>query len=310
MNAAYAVNPSWRYVSTQILKRFRAEFQVYFPPALLASVVAYLCIYLLQSVREKLVVTPSFESAMEPARFVVPSFLYALGRVSIWSIQWWVVWLAFSFTLASFALRMLGDGESPANTIRLGEAFRLVSRRRLGTLIAVSGLAGVGTALFGIFVLPLLLRPLPLLLLQLNLFHDYLIVYDLATAALTLLFTALLAKMILAIPELADDQNLSIGQSIRNSIKATAGWEVFFFLEFGLFGLVGGTLYLAGKDLLAGSWKHGQLTSTGYELMLAAYTILLVGVALALLAIVHSLIYVSLKSGAAPALVKTADYKV
>jgi hypothetical protein len=305
MNVADTVKPSWGYVGIQVLRRFRGEFQIYFPPALLASVVAYLCIYLLQSVREKLVITPTFESAMDPARFAVPGFLYALGRTSIWTIQSWVVWLVFAFMLASVAMRMLREIHPTEVTIGIGEAFRFVRTRRLAALVGVSGLAGAATAFFSIFLLPLLLRPLPLLLFQLNLLHDYVIAYDWATAALTLLFTALLAKMILAIPELADDQNVSIGQSIRNSIKATVGWEVFFFLEFGIFGLAGVILYFVGKDLLAGSWKHGQLTSTGYELMLAAFTILLAGVALALLAIVHSLLYVSLRYTTAPPLDET-----
>lgn len=307
MNTGYEVNPSWGYVGTQTLRRFRAEFQVYFPPALLASAVAYLFIYLFQSIQEKLVIPISYRSAMEPEHFAVPRVLYALGRFSIWSVQWWIVWSVFIFMLASVALRMRRETLSSGATMGIGEACRLVCKHRLGALIGVSGLGGAATALFTTFLLPLLLRPLPLLLFQLGLYRYYSSAYDWATAALTLLFAALLAKMALAVPELVDDQNISIGQSVRNSIKATAGWEVFFFLEFGILGLVGGTLYLAGRELLKGSWKNGQLTLTGYELMLAAFTILLAGLALVLLAIVQSLIYVSLSHCAAP---KTADCAV
>jgi hypothetical protein len=307
MNAANTVKPSWSYVSTQTLRRFRAEFQIYFPPALLGSVFAYLCIYLLRSIREKLVVPPSFESAMEPARFVVPLFFYALVRISIGAMQWSVAWLVLTFMLAAVALRMVQERQSPDAPMALGEAFRLVRSRRLVTLAAAAGLVGVGSAFFSIFLLPVLLRLLPLLLFQLGLFRYYVTVYDWATAAFTLIFTALLAKMILAIPELADDQNALLGPSIRNSISATTGWEVFFLLEFGLLGLVGGTLYFAGQDLLEQSWKHGHPTQTGYEMMLAALAVLLAALALSLLAIAHSLIYVSLRYGIAPPLVKTAE---
>jgi hypothetical protein len=289
---------------------FRKEFQIYFPPALLASGVAYLCIYLLQTVREKLVITHSYESAMEPERFVVPRLLFALGRTFISSIEWWVVWLAFTFMLASVAVKMLQESQPTDATIGIGEAFRLVRRRRLGDLIGVSALAGVATALFTIFLVPLLLRPLPLLLFQLHLLHHYLIIYDWTTAAVTLLFSALVTKMVLAVPELVDDHSVTIGQAIRNSIMATAGWEVFFLLEFGVLGLVGGTLYFAGKDLLQSSWKNGQLTATGFELMLAAFTVLLASLALALLAIVQSLIYRSVRYGAAPLLGKAEDREV
>lgn len=307
MSGGYSVKTSWRDVSVHALTCFRKEFQVYFPPALLGSGVAYLCIYFLQTIREKLVITHSYESAMEPEHFVVPRLLFPLGRTFVSSIEWWIVWLVFIFMLASVALRMLQESQPTDATIGVGEAFRLVCSRRLGDLIGVSALAGAGSALFTIFLLPLFLRPLPLLLFQLNLFHDYLIIYDWASAAVMLLFSALAAKMTLAVPELVDDQSVTIGQAIRNSIMATAGWEVFFLLEFGFLGLVGGTLYFAGKDLLKGSWKHGQLTQTGFELMLAAFTILLASLALSLLAIVQSRIYLSVRYGATLPLVKAEN---
>jgi hypothetical protein len=310
MSGGHSVKTSWGTVSVDALTCFRKEFQVYFPPALLASGVAYLCIYLLQTIREKLVITHSYESAMEPERFVVPRLLFALGRTFVSSGEWWVVWVVFTFMLASVAVRMLQERKPTDATIGMGEAFRFVRSSRLGDLIRVSALAGIATALFTIFLVPLLLRPLPLLLFQLHLLHDYLIVYDWATAAVTLLFFALMTKIALAVPELVDDQGVTIAQAIRNSTMATAGWEVFFLLEFGVIGLIGGTLYFAGKDLLEGSWKHGQLTATGFELMLAAFTILLASIALALLAIVQSLTYVSARYGTAPALGKIENREV
>jgi len=310
MNTVYAVKPSRGYVGSQTVARFRSEFQVYFPPALLASSVGYLCVYFLQLLREKLVVRPSYESIMEPSRFAIPRFLYALGRTSIWSIQCWVVWLVFTLMLAAVALRALQERQSPDATMTMSAAFQLVCRRRLVSLVGLSCLAGVASTLFNIFLLPLLLRPLPLVLLQLNLLDHYLIAYSLTTAALTLLFAALLAKITLAIPDLVDDQNVLLGQSIRKRIAATTGWEVFFFLEFGLLSLVGGALYFVGENLLKTSWSQGQLTLTGYQLMLAAFTILLTGLALVLLAIAHSLVYVSLRYGAEPSLVETTNDEV
>ena len=50
--------------------------------------------------------------------------------------------------------------------------------------------------------------------------------------------------------------------------------------------------------------------STGFELMLAAFTILLASIALALLAIVQSLTYVSARYGTAPALGKIENREV
>jgi hypothetical protein len=310
MNAPYAVTPAWKDVSVRALTCFRREFQIYFPPALLASAFAYLCVYLLQAIRETLVIKNSFESAMEPERFVVPRLFFALGRTLISSIEWWVIWLVFIFLLTSVVLRMLLKNQLTDATIGLGEAFRIVRSRRFGELIALSSLAGLGTALFIFFLLPLLLRPLPLLLFQFHLLDYFLSVFKWATVALTVILAALLNKMIFAAPELVFDQNISIGQAIRNSIRATAGWEVFFLLEFGVFGLVAGTLYFSGAGLLEDSWKHGQLSLTGYELMLAAFTVLLASLALTLLSISQSLVYLSLKRDASPSLIKIDEWEM
>lgn len=307
VNAQYAVKPSWKGIGVHALTCFRAEFQAYFPPALLVSAVAYLCIYLLEMVRDKLVIQHLFESAMEPERFMVPRLFFAMGRTLIWSIQWWVVWLVLSLMLASVAFRMLSKNQSTDAAIGLGEAFRNVCGRRLGALITLSTLAGLGTVLFSVFLLPLLLRPLPLLLFRLHLFDYYSSAFWWVTLVFTLIFAALLNKMFLAVPELVFDQNISFGTAIRNSISATAGWEVFFLLEFGALGLLGGILYFLCRDLLEGSWKHGQLTQTGYQLMLAAFTVLLASLALTLLSISQSLVYVSLRPDATPPLVATED---
>ncbi len=300
VNAPSTVKRSWKDVGFHTLACFRTEFQAYFPPALLASAVAYLCIYLLEMVRKKLVVHHSFESAMEPARFVVPSLLFPMGRTLISSIQWWFVWLVLSFMLASVALRMLSKDQSTDAAMGLGDAFRNVCGRRLGALITLSTLAGLGTVLFSVLLLPLLLRPLPLLLFQLHLFDYYSSAFWWVTLVFTLIFAALLNKMFLAVPELVFDKNISIGKAIRNSISATAGWEVFFLLEFGALGLLGGILYFLGGNLLEGSWKHSQLTQSGYELMLAAFTILLASLALTLLSISQSLVYMSLRPDVVP----------
>jgi hypothetical protein len=308
MNGAQEVKPSWGYVAGQTLKRFRGEFQVYFPPAFLTSLVAYLGFYLLQWIQGRLLVWQPFSGVMESEGFAIVRYVYWLGRTTfIWSMQLGLVWLALAFMLAAAGLRILSEIQLTDTPIAIGKAFQLARTRRLGALVGVSGLAGVITAVFNMILLPLLLRPFLLMLASLQLFRYYLVFYDWATAVFTLVFVALLAKITLAIPELVEDNNVSIGQAIRNSIRATAGWEVFFFVEFGIFGLVGWPAYSVGKILLAASWADGHLSSTGYRIALVAFTILLASLALALLAIVHSVLYLSLKYGTTPPLVKKAD---
>jgi hypothetical protein len=310
VNASDARHPTWGYVCTQTFRCFRAQFQYYFPPVLLAGAFVYLCNYGLQWASDKLVVRPSFESIMEPARFTIQRFVYAVGRVSIWSIQLWVVWLVFTFVLATFAVKMLHERHPAGNPMRIGEAFRLVRSRRQGSLVGISALAGAATGLFSIFLMPLLLRPLPLLLMQLHLVDDldnYRLAFTWTSAALILMFAALLTKMALAVPELVDDPDVSVGGSIRNSIKATAGWELFFVLMFAIVGLAGGILYTAGSDFLEHSWKHGQLSSAGYGMLLAAFTAVVAALVITLVAITYSVLYMAVRYGRFETVSETAE---
>lgn len=297
MNASDARHLTWGYVCTQTFRCFRAQFQYYFPPVLLAGAFAYACNYGLQWASDKLVLRPSFESIMEPARFSIQRFMYAVGRVSIWSIQLWIVWLVFTFVLATFAVKMLHERHPAGNPMRIGEAFRLVRSRRPGSLIGISALAGAATGLFSIFLMPLLLRPLPLLLMRLDLLDAYLVAIRWTSAALILMFAALLTKMALAVPELVDDPDISVRASIRNSIKATAGWELFFVLMLAIVGLAGGIIYTTGSSFLEHSWIHGQLSSAGYGMLLAACTAVIAALAITLLAIAYSVLYVAVRYG-------------
>jgi hypothetical protein len=306
MNVSVQHKPTWGYVCAQTLRCFRAQFQVYFPAGVLACAFAYCCNYGLQWISDKLVISRSFESVMEPEHLAIRRFAYAAGRVSIWSVQLWIVWLVFSFVLATFAVKMLQDRRSAGSPMKIAEAFRLVRGGHPGALIGISALAGTATALFSIFLLPLLLRPLPLLLMQLGLLDSYFVAFKWAGAALILLFAALVTKMALAVPELVDDENASFGGSIRNSIKATPGWELFFVLDFGVSGLAGGILYTAGSNFLEQSWKHEQLSSAGYGILLAAFTIILAALAITLLAIMYSILYVALRYGHSEAMAEPA----
>lgn len=297
MNVSNPRKPTWGYICAQTLRCFREQFQVYFPAGVLACTFAYCCNYGLQWISNKLVISRSFESTMEPEHLAIQHFAYAVGRVSIWSIQLWIVWLVFTFVLATFAVKMLQDRHSTGSPMKIAEAFRLVRGGHLGSLVGISALAGTVTALFSILLMPLLLRPLPLLLMQLDLLDSYFAAFKRAGAALILLFAALLTKMALAFPELVDDQSASLGGAIRNSIKATAGWELFFVLDFGILGLFGGILYTAGSSFLEQSWKHEQLSSAGYEMLLAAFSVILAALAITLLAITYSILYVALRYG-------------
>lgn len=296
MNASDA-RLTWLDICTQTILRFRAQFQYYFPPVLLVSAIAYPCIYGLQWAHDKFAALPSYESAMDPARFPIPHFIYVAARLSIWPIQLWVVWLVFTFVLAIFAVKMLHDRQTAESPMKIGEAFRLVRARRLGSLVSISALAGAATGLFNILLIPMLLRPVPLLLRQLRVFSDYFVIFGWIRTAFLLIFAALLTKMALAVPELVDDPDASLGGSIRNSIKATAGWELFFVLMFAISGLVGGILYTVGSAFLDESVQNSQLSSTGNGMLLAAFIIALAALAITLLAITYSVLYVGLRYG-------------
>lgn len=305
MNGAKTVRPSWGYIVKETLRCFRMQFQVYFPGTVLACAVASCCIYGLQWLSNKLVISHSFESIMEPEHSAtIQRFAYAVGRVSIWSIQIWIVWLVVTFALATFAVKMLQDRHSTGSPMKIADAFHLAGNSRRGVLIEISALAGTVTALFSILFVPVLLRPLPLLLMQLDV--DYLVALKWARAALILLFAALMTKMALAVPELVDDQNASLGGSIRNSIKATAGWEIFIVLYFGVLGLVGGVLHSSGSDFLKRFW-HEHLSFAGYLILLAAFTTILAALAITLFAITYSILYLELRCGNSEAMAEAAE---
>ena len=91
MNVSNPRKPTWGYICAQTLRCFREQFQVYFPAGVLACTFAYCCNYGLQWISNKLVISRSFESTMEPEHLAIQHFAYAVGRVSIWSIQHWMV---------------------------------------------------------------------------------------------------------------------------------------------------------------------------------------------------------------------------
>jgi TctA family transporter len=100
--------------------------------------------------QDQLVLPPSYESIMEPTHSALPRFLYMLARELASAIQWWVVWLAFAFVVASVALRMLRERRSPDEMITMGEAFQLVLRHRLSALIVVSALGALASVVFNL----------------------------------------------------------------------------------------------------------------------------------------------------------------
>src|SRR5690349_12520129 len=100
MNVSGPQKPTWSNVCAQTLRCFRGQFQVYFPASVLACACAYCCNYGLEWIRNKFVISHSFETVMEPEHLAIQRFAYAIGRVSIWSVQLWIAWLVFTFVLA------------------------------------------------------------------------------------------------------------------------------------------------------------------------------------------------------------------
>ncbi len=290
-----AGKPTWGSIGSQTVQLFRTEFPVYFSPVLLASTIAYICVYLLELIREEFVPKPIIPSFVGHSNTAIPNFLILLGKALVWTVECWVVWLAFTIVLAMVSLRMLQQRQFPDGRIPISGIFQQILKGHLGVLAGISGLAGLSTALFNTFLIPLLLKPLPYLMFRLHLFDSYFIVRKCAVVALTLVFAALISKITLAVPELVEDPNVIFEHALRNSDKATTGWEGFFLLECISYGLLGGVLYFAGNEFIRSSWKSGRLTLQGYEIMLAAFTILLASLIILLVIIAHSLLYISLK---------------
>jgi hypothetical protein len=266
---------TWGYVLARSYGLYAQRFWTYFRIALLPAVVVSGFHYLEKSVYPRL-----FHAMPRWS----PKFAL-LGAFQGWS-EGAVYWTISAFFFAAIAANVLGTpGGSP-----LADAYS-PARRRLSPIVAVTLLTWTmfwacrAAVFFAAFEL----------LSRSSWTRNYWVL-TFAFDALVLALATLFSKFGLVIPELIADPAISLRQTLRNSLKMTEHWELFFMLFLLKSALVGyGMFWLCNLALVA-LWQHGLLTPE-----VAPYMTWLVSVSIAAmlespLFISFSVLYAELKS--------------
>jgi hypothetical protein len=232
--------PAWSMVLSECYALYARHFWTYFriaiPPVLAACAFSFFT----QIVTRSLL----FRGTFFPTRGSWVALAFANGwfkGAGYWTIS--------SFFFAAIAARFSvahAGGERP-----LIDAYTL-PRERLGALAAIALLTW--TLFFVGRTLSMLAASI--ILGRLGLDMNFWAMMS-AVSFMLLLLSGLLAKFGLAIPELITSREISAGNALRNSLRKTAGWEVFFMIFLAKSAMLGYGIYWAaniGLDWLAEHW--------------------------------------------------------
>ncbi len=212
MNDPNGKTLSWQYLLTETYRVYGERFGTFFRAALPPAILTYLLHYgehllILAAMRKNWL---SFDSVRN-----LP-LMAALGL-----IEFGMPWLLSTFFFAVVASQVVGnqDGNAPSLT----NSYRLV-RSRAGALITF-GLAScvftfIMERVIGGLALMTLLDHLPVRPGYLGVVIPFLL--------LQVAVAGIISRSGLAVPELMDSPGTSWTQSVRNSIKGSKGWGVFF----------------------------------------------------------------------------------
>jgi len=196
---------TWACVLTRSYRLYAQGFWVYFRIALLPAIIAYGFHYL-----ERLVYPRMFHGM----RQFSPNFILLL-LLQVW-LEGAVYWTISAFFFSAVAANVLGTAGDP----RLADAYS-PARMRLRPLVILAVLAWtlfwIGRTA-GTFAIRQLLG-------------RFLVNYWVAAFAIGSLVVALatlLSKFGLSIPALMDDPSISLRQALRESLRQTEHWELFF----------------------------------------------------------------------------------
>jgi hypothetical protein len=266
---------TWGYVLARSYGLYAQRFWTYFRIALLPAVVVSGFHFLEKSVYPRL-----FHALPRWS----PKFVL-LGVFQGWS-EGAVYWTISAFFFAAIAANVLGTpGGSP-----LADAYS-PARRRLPPIVAAALLTWTmfwacrAAVFFAAFEL-----------LRRSSWPRNYQVLTLVFGALVLALATLFSKIGLVIPELIADPAISLRQTLRNSLKMTGHWELFFMVFLLKSALVGYGMFWLCNLALDVLWQHGLLTPE-----LDPYVTWLVSVSIAAmlespLFVCFSVLYAELKS--------------
>jgi hypothetical protein len=229
---------TWGNVLALTYRLYAEKFWTYFRIALLPAVVASCFGYFQRTVTPQLLHSAGSLSSKLPLMFLVG----------------WTTGAVYSIISAFFFSAIAATIVGAADDSPLADAYSL-ARKRLRPVIAWALLTwtlfyvGRMAAAFAVFEL----------LDRFSLTHYW--VRSLAIGAMFLMLLTLLSKFSLAIPELMQNTAISAGHAMRNSLKATEHWEVFFMFFLLKSATLGYFVYWVCNLILDQLWQHGYLSA-------------------------------------------------
>ena len=244
---------TWSYVLIRSYGLYAQRFWVYFRIAILPAIIAYGFHYL-----ERLVYPRIFHGMRQWS----PNFILLL-LLQVW-LEGAVYWTISAFFFSAVAANVLGT----AVDSRLADAYS-PARTRLRPLVILAVLAWtlfwIGRTAAAFAISQLLGRFLT----------NYWVV-TFALAALVVALATLLSKFGLSIPALMDDPSISLRQALRESLKQTEHWELFFTMFLIKSAAVGYGAYWLCNLVLDQLWQHDLMNPS-----LNPYIVWLLSIAIA-----------------------------
>lgn len=238
---------SWGYVLSKSYKLYAQDFWTYFRIAVIPAVLAYVFTYFER---------PASLHFLRSGFLPMFSLKWVALAIFITFLQGAVYWTISAFFFAAIAgtLENLKSTDTPAIAV----AFILV-RKRLGALVSIALLTWIlfflGRALSGFAVFELLEH--------LGLGRNFWALSG-GIGLMLVLLAGLLSKFGLAVPELISNPSVSASDAIRNSLKETAGWELFFMMFLVKSAVFGYCINWLADLGLNWKWHHWTLNETAY----------------------------------------------
>lgn len=238
---------SWGYVLSKSYKLYAQDFWTYFRIAVIPAVLAYAFTYFERPASLHFL-RSGFLPMFSPQWVAVAIFITFLQGAVYWIIS------AFFFAAIAGTLENLKSTDTPAIAV----AFVLV-RKRLGALVSIALLTWtlffLGRALSSFAVFELLEH--------LGLGSNFWALSG-GIGLMLVLLAGLLSKFGLAVPKLMSNPSVSASDAVRNSLKETAGWELFFMMFLVKSAVLGYCINWLADLGLNSKWHHWTLNETAY----------------------------------------------
>lgn len=252
--------PTWNVVLGRTYALYRQHFGTFLKIAFLPALIAWLYEYGYRV---------AFHQAVLHGWLDTRSIGKVPLMVGLGLTRGGIYWIISGFFFAAVASHVLCQ---PAEeTTSLSDAFS-VARSRIGAVVGVAVLAWVvfwlgriisGLAVYGLFGRSPLIR---------NFWAITFIV-----SILLLLVAGVVSRLGLAIPVLMAQPEISVSQSLKESMALTKGWEPYFMMFLAKSAVIGFLGYWVANVLLDQMWVRGLLTRATYPW---AQTLLYLGIAI------------------------------